>query len=54
MANNIRNEQILLNHGGVDTNCLNKIAENDNSEIENEIKFFKFSDYYDFFPLNKV
>ena len=48
MANNIRNEQILLNHGGVDTNCLNKIAENDNSEIENEIKFFKFSDYYDF------
>ena len=48
MANNIRNEQILLNHGGVDTNCLNKVAENDNSEIENEIKFFKFSDYYDF------
>ena len=48
MAINNKNEQILMNHGGVKNNSLDKLFENDNSEIENELKFFKFSDYYDF------
>ena len=47
MANINKNEQILMNHGGVKNNSLSKLLENDN-EIENELKFFKFSDYYDF------
>ena len=46
MANH-RNETILKNHGGVATNSLNKLTENDNTENEFEIKLFKYSDYLD-------
>ena len=46
MANH-RNETILKNHGGVATNSLNKLTENDNTENEFEIKLFKYSDYHD-------
>ena len=47
MANNVLNKQILENHGGVKQNSLINLTENYNNNNEDEIKIFKYSDYYD-------